>query len=27
VSLEQLRAFARAYPGVKLIYGHDAGRL
>ena len=25
VSLEQLRAFARAYPGVKLIYGHEAG--
>jgi N-acyl homoserine lactone hydrolase len=24
VSLEQLRAFARAYPGVKLIYGHEA---
>ena len=24
VSLEQLRAFARAYPSVKLIYGHDA---
>jgi glyoxylase-like metal-dependent hydrolase (beta-lactamase superfamily II) len=26
VSLEQLRAFARAYPGVKLIYGHEAER-
>jgi glyoxylase-like metal-dependent hydrolase (beta-lactamase superfamily II) len=25
-SLEQLRAFARAYPGVKLIYGHEAER-
>ncbi len=25
VSLEQLRAFAMAYPGVKLIYGHEAG--
>jgi N-acyl homoserine lactone hydrolase len=24
VSLEQLRAFARAYPSVKLIYGHEA---
>jgi glyoxylase-like metal-dependent hydrolase (beta-lactamase superfamily II) len=24
VSLKQLRAFARAYPGVKLIYGHEA---
>ncbi len=24
VSLEQLRAFARAYPGVKLIYGHES---
>jgi len=24
VSLEQLRAFARAYPSVKVIYGHDA---
>ena len=24
VSLEQLRAFARAYPNVKLIYGHEA---
>jgi len=24
VSLEQLRAFARAHPNVKLIYGHDA---
>jgi len=23
VSLEQLRAFARAYPDVKLIYGHE----
>jgi len=23
-SLEQLRAFASAYPGVKLIFGHDA---
>jgi glyoxylase-like metal-dependent hydrolase (beta-lactamase superfamily II) len=23
VSLEQLRAFARAYPSVKLIYGHE----
>jgi N-acyl homoserine lactone hydrolase len=26
VSLEQLRAFAKAYPGVKLIYGHEAER-
>jgi glyoxylase-like metal-dependent hydrolase (beta-lactamase superfamily II) len=25
VSLEQLRAFARAYPSVKIIYGHEAG--
>ena len=25
VSLEQLRAFAKAYPSVKLIYGHEAG--
>jgi N-acyl homoserine lactone hydrolase len=25
VSLEQLRAFAKAYPNVKLIYGHEAG--
>jgi glyoxylase-like metal-dependent hydrolase (beta-lactamase superfamily II) len=24
VSLEQLRAFAKAYPAVKLIYGHEA---
>jgi glyoxylase-like metal-dependent hydrolase (beta-lactamase superfamily II) len=24
VSLERLRAFARAYPSVKLIYGHEA---
>jgi glyoxylase-like metal-dependent hydrolase (beta-lactamase superfamily II) len=24
VSLEQLRAFSRAYPGVKLVYGHEA---
>ena len=24
VSLEQLRAFAKAYPNVKLIYGHEA---
>jgi glyoxylase-like metal-dependent hydrolase (beta-lactamase superfamily II) len=24
VSLEQLRAFARAHPNVKLIYGHEA---
>jgi len=24
ISLEQLRAFARAYPKVRLIYGHDA---
>jgi glyoxylase-like metal-dependent hydrolase (beta-lactamase superfamily II) len=24
VSLEQLRAFARTYPNVKLIYGHEA---
>jgi hypothetical protein len=23
VSLEQLRAFAKAYPNVKLIYGHE----
>lgn len=23
VSLEQLRAFARAYPGVRLVYGHE----
>jgi N-acyl homoserine lactone hydrolase len=23
-SLEQLRAFAKAYPGVKVIYGHEA---
>ena len=23
VSLERLRAFARAYPNVKLIYGHE----
>jgi N-acyl homoserine lactone hydrolase len=27
VSLEQLRAFARAYPSVKLVYGHEAERL
>ena len=26
VSLEQLRAYARAYPGVRLIYGHEAER-
>ena len=26
VSLELLRAFARAYPSVKLVYGHEAGR-
>jgi N-acyl homoserine lactone hydrolase len=25
VSLEQLRAFAKAYPQVKLVYGHDQG--
>ena len=25
-SLDQLRAFAKAYPGIRLIYGHDAGR-
>jgi len=25
VSLEQLRAFAKAYPQVKLVYGHDPG--
>ncbi len=25
VSLEQLRAFARTYPQVKLVYGHDQG--
>jgi glyoxylase-like metal-dependent hydrolase (beta-lactamase superfamily II) len=25
VSLNQLRAFAKAYPSVKLIYGHEAG--
>jgi N-acyl homoserine lactone hydrolase len=25
VSLEQLRAFARLYPQVKLVYGHDQG--
>ena len=25
VSLEQLRAFAKAYPQVKLVYGHDLG--
>jgi glyoxylase-like metal-dependent hydrolase (beta-lactamase superfamily II) len=24
ISLEQLRAFARAYPGVKLVYGHES---
>ena len=24
VSLEQLRAFARTYPSVRLIYGHEA---
>jgi glyoxylase-like metal-dependent hydrolase (beta-lactamase superfamily II) len=24
-SLEQLRAFARAYPNVKVVYGHQAG--
>jgi glyoxylase-like metal-dependent hydrolase (beta-lactamase superfamily II) len=24
-SLEQLRAFARAYPGVRLIFGHEVG--
>ena len=24
VSLEQLRAFARAYPSVRLVYGHEA---
>jgi len=24
VSLEQLRAFARAYPNVRIIYGHEA---
>jgi glyoxylase-like metal-dependent hydrolase (beta-lactamase superfamily II) len=23
-SLEQLRAFARAYPNVRIIYGHEA---
>jgi glyoxylase-like metal-dependent hydrolase (beta-lactamase superfamily II) len=23
VSLEQLRAFARAYPNVRIIYGHE----
>jgi glyoxylase-like metal-dependent hydrolase (beta-lactamase superfamily II) len=26
ISLEQLRAFSRAYPRVKLIYGHEAER-
>jgi glyoxylase-like metal-dependent hydrolase (beta-lactamase superfamily II) len=26
VSLEQLRAFAKAYPSVSLIYGHEAVR-
>jgi glyoxylase-like metal-dependent hydrolase (beta-lactamase superfamily II) len=26
VSLEQLRAFSRAYPNVKLTYGHEAER-
>jgi N-acyl homoserine lactone hydrolase len=26
VSLGQLRAFAKAYPKVKLIYGHQAER-
>jgi hypothetical protein len=26
VSLERLRAFARAYPVVKLIYGHEMER-
>jgi len=26
VSLERLRAFARAYPSVKLIYGHEMER-
>jgi glyoxylase-like metal-dependent hydrolase (beta-lactamase superfamily II) len=25
ISLEQLRAFAKAYPRVKLVYGHDRG--
>jgi hypothetical protein len=25
VSLERLRAFASAYPRLRLIYGHDAG--
>jgi glyoxylase-like metal-dependent hydrolase (beta-lactamase superfamily II) len=24
ISLEQLRAFAKTYPGIKLIYGHEA---
>ena len=27
VSLEQLRAFARTYPSVRVIYGHEVGRL
>jgi N-acyl homoserine lactone hydrolase len=27
LSLEQLRGFARAYPGVKIIFGHEAGSL
>jgi glyoxylase-like metal-dependent hydrolase (beta-lactamase superfamily II) len=26
VSLEQLRAFARAYPSVKIIFGHEASQ-
>ena len=26
VSLEQLRAFASAYPSVRLIYGHERER-
>jgi glyoxylase-like metal-dependent hydrolase (beta-lactamase superfamily II) len=26
-SLEQLRAFSRAYPNVRIVYGHEAERL